>query len=85
MRTENDPGGAQWEALESMLFDAHPYGTPVVGWPGDLSRLTAEDAMKYFKAGHRYRLVVTAHNGGTCGAKGAHNAASPGFKVVQLD
>ena len=49
LRTENSPMGAAWETLETMIYQAHPYGTPVVGWPQDLLRLTREDAEDYFE------------------------------------
>lgn len=48
LRTENTAPGRANEALNSLLFTAHPYGTPVVGWPRDLKRLEHDDAMNYF-------------------------------------
>jgi len=49
MRYENTAGGQTFEAMRSELFSAHPYGTPVIGWPRDIQRLVREDAMAYFK------------------------------------
>ncbi|HEX6849792.1 MAG TPA: pitrilysin family protein [Candidatus Polarisedimenticolaceae bacterium] len=49
LRTENSPQGTANEALMSLLFPAHPYGTPVVGWPSDVAKLTHDDAMAYFR------------------------------------
>lgn len=49
LRSENSPSGQVYEAQRSLIFQAHPYGTPVIGWPGDLQRLTVEDAMSYFR------------------------------------
>jgi predicted Zn-dependent peptidase len=49
LRTENTAGGRSREAMNSLLFSAHPYGTPVVGWPRDLERLERADAMAYFR------------------------------------
>jgi predicted Zn-dependent peptidase len=46
---DNTPGGRVSEALASLMFTAHPYGAPVVGWPRDLQRLQADDAMEYFR------------------------------------
>jgi len=45
---ENSPFGRVSEALDSSLFTAHPYGTPIVGWPKDVMRLRRQDAMDYF-------------------------------------
>ena len=47
-RTENTARGRVYEAMLSLLFPAHPYGVPVIGWPGDLQRLMRQDAMDYF-------------------------------------
>ena len=49
LRTDNRPSGKMREALQNLMYAAHPYGTPVVGWPRDLERLTREDAMAYFR------------------------------------
>lgn len=49
LRTDNRPSGKMWESLHSLMYSAHPYGTPVVGWPRDLQRLTREDARDYFR------------------------------------
>jgi predicted Zn-dependent peptidase len=49
MRTENTAWGRMSEALQALLYTAHPYGQPVIGWPRDLQRLVREDAMEYFK------------------------------------
>jgi predicted Zn-dependent peptidase len=48
LRIENSPAGMAREALDSLMFAAHPYGTPVIGWPRDLQRLVREDALAYF-------------------------------------
>jgi predicted Zn-dependent peptidase len=47
--TENQAEGLAWEALERLIFLAHPYGNPVVGWPSDVARLKEEDALRYFQ------------------------------------
>jgi len=49
LRTENSPFGMANEALMSLMFPAHPYGTPIVGWPADIARLSHDDAMAYFR------------------------------------
>ncbi len=47
--TENQAEGLAAEALDRLIFLAHPYGNPVVGWPRDVARLKAEDALAYFR------------------------------------
>src|SRR5262249_46472690 len=48
-RTENYAEGQVREQLQALLFVAHPYRNPVVGWPKDVARLKEEDALAYFK------------------------------------
>ncbi len=49
MRYENRAGGLAQEAMNGMLYRAHPYRTPVIGWPKDIAQLKREDAEAYFK------------------------------------
>ena len=49
MRTENQAEGLADEQLEGLVFMAHPYRNPVVGWPRDVARLKEEDALAYFR------------------------------------
>lgn len=44
MSTDSTPTGLVDEAFEAMVWQAHPYGVPVVGWMSDLRSLTREDA-----------------------------------------
>ncbi len=52
MRTENNPRALFGERLNAMLFLAHPYRRPVVGWMDDVSRLTLKDALAFYR--HHY-------------------------------
>jgi len=49
MRTENQAEGLADEQLDALVFMAHPYRNPVVGWPRDVARLKQEDALAYFR------------------------------------
>jgi predicted Zn-dependent peptidase len=49
MATENQAEGMAEEQLEALIFMAHPYRNPVVGWPRDVARLKEEDALAYFR------------------------------------
>src|SRR2546428_12288913 len=46
---ENQAEGMASEQLQALLFMAHPYRNPVVGWPRDVARLKSEDALAYFR------------------------------------
>jgi len=47
--SDNDVTGKMEEELYAGAFTASPYQWPVVGWMGDLMRITREDALRYFK------------------------------------
>ena len=46
---ENQAESLVRQSLLRTLFEAHPYGTPVIGWPRDIERLKQEDAERYFR------------------------------------
>jgi zinc protease len=49
MRTDSDPADLLSEAVQAALFSRHPYGTPVIGWPGDIEGLGRTDALAYYE------------------------------------
>lgn len=49
LRYENRPSGMLYEGLLGLIFRAHPYGRPNIGWPDDVERLRREDAESYFE------------------------------------
>jgi len=49
LRTDTQPFGKLFEQFNSVAFNAHPYGWPVVGWPGDLKTVMREEVETYFK------------------------------------
>ncbi len=49
LRTDNDIPGMLDEALWATAFVASPYQWPVVGWMGDLNRITRDDMTGYFR------------------------------------
>jgi predicted Zn-dependent peptidase len=48
LRTESTPLGKFEETFESMFWEAHPYGWPVVGWPSDIPAITKAQADDYY-------------------------------------
>lgn len=48
MRTDNDPSAKLGEALDAALHPNHPYRIPVIGWRGEIDKLTAEDAKAFY-------------------------------------
>jgi zinc protease len=48
-RTDNDPQSLLWEQAMASLYLAHPYGKPIIGWMPEVSKLTREDAMEFYR------------------------------------
>ncbi len=49
LRTEDDPVSSLFEEMDSMAFRYHPYMWPVIGWMNDISQITYEDFMGYYR------------------------------------
>jgi predicted Zn-dependent peptidase len=49
LRTENSIFGLMEEQLESLVFLAHPYRWPIIGWMDDISRITRADCESFFQ------------------------------------
>lgn len=48
LRVESTPTGRFDEAFESMFWQAHPYGIPVIGWPSEVESITREDVRDFY-------------------------------------
>lgn len=48
-RVDNDLGGTMDEVLHSLVYQAHPYRWPVIGWMADLDAITREDAVDFYR------------------------------------
>lgn len=48
-RTDSDPGALFGEQMRAALFQAHPYGIPVIGWEHEMRTLTRADALAFYK------------------------------------
>lgn len=49
LRTDDDPHALVHEALNSAMFQAHPYRRPIIGWMDDLEHLTWQDARDWYR------------------------------------
>jgi predicted Zn-dependent peptidase len=49
LRTDNSVFGLMEEQLEALVFLAHPYRWPVIGWSEDIERIGREDCLDYFR------------------------------------
>ena len=49
LRTENSIFGLMEEQLEALVFLAHPYRWPVIGWMDDIERITRADCEAFFR------------------------------------
>ena len=49
LRVDNEVMGLIDEELQSLVFQAHPYRWPVIGWMGDIEAIQREDCEAYFR------------------------------------
>ncbi len=49
MRVDNDPSNILIEQAKAALYVAHPYGTPIIGWPTEVSQLDRQDALSFYE------------------------------------
>jgi zinc protease len=49
LRTDDNPQSLVHEALNSALFQAHPYRRPIIGWMDDLEHMTWLDARQWYR------------------------------------
>lgn len=48
-RVANEPGALLGERVDLALWTVHPYRNPVIGWEHELSELTREDAVDFYR------------------------------------
>jgi zinc protease len=46
---EDEPWRSLYQATESLLFQVHPYHHPIIGWRGDLERLSVDTMRDYYR------------------------------------
>jgi len=49
MRVDNDIGGLMDEELGTLVFKAHPYRWPIIGWTKDIEAISRGDCEEYFR------------------------------------
>jgi predicted Zn-dependent peptidase len=49
LRVDNEPAGLMDEALHALVYEAHPYRWPVIGWMGDIEAIRRKDCEAYFR------------------------------------
>ena len=49
MRTEDQPMGRAYESLLALVWQAHPYRWPVIGWRSDIEKTTVEVCRDFFE------------------------------------
>lgn len=47
-RTDDQPRAKVYEALMATVYQAHPYGRPVIGWMQDLDNMRAQDLRDWY-------------------------------------
>jgi zinc protease len=49
LRTEDSPAAALGEVMGAVEYTVHPYRRPVIGWMGDLEKMSREDLRQHYK------------------------------------
>jgi predicted Zn-dependent peptidase len=49
MAVDNEIGGLMNEELSTLIWKAHPYRWPVIGWMKDIENIKREDCLEYFR------------------------------------
>lgn len=47
-RVDNDPESILSEQVQAALYQAHPYGIPIIGWEHEIKSLQREDVLKFY-------------------------------------
>ncbi len=63
LRSEDDPSGRAFEALFALLFQAHPYRWPVIGWRSDVEKVSLEACRDFFDSYYVPNNIVIAITG----------------------
>jgi len=68
-RIENEPADRIGEQINATLFVHHPYGTPVIGWPQEMSALTREMAERFYKTWYTPNNAILVVSGDVTAAE----------------
>ncbi len=68
-RTDNNPGSLLFEQVQLALYGSHPYGIPVIGWAQEISALSREDALAYYKRFYAPNNAIVVVAGDVTGAQ----------------
>jgi zinc protease len=52
LRTDDSVYGLLEEQLEGLVYQAHPYRWPVIGWMSDIERISRSDCEEFFRAAY---------------------------------
>jgi zinc protease len=47
-RSEDDPDGLVYEAMNTLAFKAHPYQWPIIGWMSDIARINRAELRRFY-------------------------------------
>ncbi|MEZ4752883.1 MAG: pitrilysin family protein [Bdellovibrionota bacterium] len=60
MRYDDDPNGALYEQLLATAYLQHPYRYPVIGYPADISKVTATETAEFHKTFYSPERIVVS-------------------------
>ncbi|MEK6706855.1 MAG: pitrilysin family protein [Bdellovibrionota bacterium] len=74
-RNENNPDGLMYQEIFGLAFTTHSYHWPVIGYQEDLDRMTAKDALDFYKAHYNPNNAVIIVTGDVVPANVARTVA----------
>ncbi len=58
LRYDDKPTGRYYETFNSMIYEAFPYRTPLIGWDSDIRNLTREMAEEHYRKYYKPRNAI---------------------------
>jgi zinc protease len=59
-RSEENPSSVAARALARLVYDSHPYGTPIEGTEASVARITRDDVVKFYREHARPDTTIVA-------------------------
>jgi len=63
MRYDDPPKGRYRETLKTMIYEAHPYRIPTIGWASSIANLKQEQAEEHYKKYYKPRNAILVFAG----------------------
>ncbi len=62
-RVDSEPYSLFTQKMQTLLHPHHPYGTPTIGWPAEIEKLSVEDAQNFYKRWYQPQNITLVVSG----------------------